>query len=214
MKISDFIDQVYLINLNSRPDKLQSAIETLNASGIYSFKRISPNFDSFDDSLLLSKERQSVKDSHIRCVKDAIENGYNNIIIFEDDIVFNQDDNDISCNIEYHIDKCIRFISENTYSIFYLDNIFGLGRDDNNVINSVLRREYNGDIVKIDGKAYTHSYILNKNIFKHFVDEQLRLNNCGNDGVSSMLKCIKYMYSKGIYDQKIGYKSDNNFNRY
>lgn len=211
MDITDIIDQVYLINLDSRTDRLESAIETLNTAGIYLFKKISPNFDAFDESSILSKERQSVKDSHVRCVKDAIENNYNNIIIFEDDIVLNQDDSDISENIDKHMNICLDFIKNNNYSIFYFDNIFGLGRTSCNEINEISRYNNSNGIISIPGKAYTHSYAINKSAFIYFIEEQSRLKNCGNDGVSSLMKCTKYMYSNGIFDQKIGYKSDNNF---
>lgn len=209
MNIEDAIDRVYLINFDNRPDKLESSKKMFEKLGITSYQRIVPNFNTFDDSSYLTKERQSVKDSHLRCVKDAIENNYTNILIFEDDFTFNQDDKDIEENIGYHIDACMDFIKKNSFDILYLDNMKTIYKDENNVLTKIERRKHEEDFVLIKGKAYVHSYILNKRIFQAFVDGQTKYKSTGNDGVISHLKGIKYMYSKGIFDQKLGIKADN-----
>ena len=209
MNIEDAIDRVYLINFDNRPDKLESSKKMFEKLGITSYQRIVPNFNTFDDSSYLTKERQSVKDSHLRCVKDAIENNYTNILIFEDDFTFNQDDKDIEENIGYHIDTCMNFIKKNSFDILYLDNMKTIYKDENNVLTKIERRKHKEDFVLIKGKAYAHSYILNKRIFQEFVDAQIKYKSTGNDGVISHLKGTKYMYSKGIFDQKLGVAADN-----
>lgn len=209
MVIEDVIDKVYLINLDSRPDKLESSKKIFEKLGITSYKRIIPNFNTFDTNSYLNKERQSVKDSHVRCVQDAIKNNYTNILIFEDDFVFNQEDKEVEENIEQHIELCMSFIKKNSFDILYLDNMKTIHKDKDNVLIKIERRRHEEDFVLIKGKAYVHSYILNKRIFQAFVDGQTKYKSTGNDGVISHLKGTKYMYSKGIFDQKLGIKADN-----
>ena len=209
MKIEDVIDQIYLINMGNRPDKLESSKMMFEKLGITSFKRIVPNFEAFNVDSYLCKERQSVKDSHTRCVLDAIENDYTNILIFEDDFVFNQEDKEVEENIGQHIEACMSFIKKNSFDILYLDNMKTIHKDKDNVLIKIERRRHEENFVLIKGKAYVHSYILNKRIFQAFVDGQTKYKSTGNDGVISHLKGIKYMYSKGIFDQKLGIKADN-----
>lgn len=203
------IDQVYLINLDERVDKFESAINMFRKLGINSYVRIVPNFDKYDESVSLNKFRQSVKDSHVRCVNDALFNNYNNILIFEDDFTFNQDDLDIEKNIHMHIAECNSFIKNNEFDIMYLDNIKRIIKDSDNNTKSIIRYTSSNKIAQIVGKAYTHSYILNKNIFREFVNAQIKYRSTGNDAVSANLKCKKYMYCPGMFDQKIGIHADN-----
>lgn len=208
--LKDFIDKVYLINLESRHDRLSKATSVLTDSGIHEFKIINPNLDIIFENSALSKERQSVKDSHMRCIIDAIENKYENIIIFEDDIVFNQSDGDIEDNIQEHLRRCMEFIKKNEYDIFYLDNISVIQKDSNGIVTSLNRDHYTNDIDKITGKPYAHSYVLNKRVFSRLLSAQLDNPSICNDGVLIKIDAIKYIYNKGIYDQQIGVLSNNN----
>ena len=203
------IDQVYLINFAERKDKLESCLAIFNKLGFYLYKIIEPNFDSFNSSLFLTKERQSVKSSHVRCVKDAIQNNYTNILIFEDDITFNQSDESIERDILHHLAVCNSFIEKTDFGILYLDNIKLIKKDENNLVIELIRYSNGDGIVKIPGKAYAHSYVLNKSAFSMFVDSQLKYAAGGNDGIIANLNCPKYMYSGGIFDQKLGIKADN-----
>ena len=133
------IDQIYLINIAERKDKLNACLEIFNKLGFGSYKIIEPNFDSFNSSLFLTKERQSVKSSHVRCVKDAIQNNYMNILIFEDDITFNQSDESIESDILHHLSVCNSFIEKADFGILYLDNIKFIKKDEDNRVIELVR---------------------------------------------------------------------------
>ena len=98
IKVNDFFDKVYLINLKRRPDKLKTSTDLLNKLGI-EFKLfeaidfcdgipadypVQPIHDSF-----LAKSKPGAFGcfmSHIEIIKDAKANKYNKILIFEDDV--------------------------------------------------------------------------------------------------------------------------------
>ena len=142
-------------------------------------------------------------------MKDAIQNNYMNILIFEDDITFNQSDESIESDILHHLSVCNSFIEKADFGILYLDNIKFIKKDEDNRVIELVRYPSGDGIVKIPGKAYAHSYVLNKSAFSIFIDSQLKHAAGGNDGIIANLNCLKYMYSDGIFDQKIGIVADN-----
>lgn len=101
------IDHIYVINLDSRPDRLQTISESLKQAGIVSWQRwpaVKPT--TYTDDMCrqfnieyAQKESLDVhkyilgalgcKLSHIECIKDAKEKGYQTIMVLEDDCVFN-----------------------------------------------------------------------------------------------------------------------------
>ncbi len=80
-EIVQFVDQSYCINLDSRPDRWREVSLRFKEIGIdKSVKRVSAV--THDDP------REGCRQSHIRIVEEAIERGYENILIFEDDVLF------------------------------------------------------------------------------------------------------------------------------
>lgn len=87
--VNDVFDQVYLINLDRRPDRLHKSNLQLVEHGI-SYQRVS----AFDGSKLdlekdaLFRGQFGCKYSHLNCLYDIRQNQYKSALILEDDCVF------------------------------------------------------------------------------------------------------------------------------
>lgn len=91
-KLNEFVNRVYVINLERRKDRLEHTIKE--------FKKINVSFERINaiDGKLLDIQENDVRKSQIGClrshisvIKDALKNGYNKIAIFEDDNIFCED---------------------------------------------------------------------------------------------------------------------------
>jgi hypothetical protein len=76
-----YVDKVYCINLDSRKDRWAEATSRFEEIGIAD--------DVIRVSAVVSDDpREGCRLSHVQCVEDAIENNFENILIFEDDVLF------------------------------------------------------------------------------------------------------------------------------
>ncbi len=99
MSINDYFDKIYVLNLHKRKDRLLDITKRLNRFGI-EYER----FGATDGSVMrpiwesFCKENKSFSNpnylacsiSHLSIYKDAILNGYNRILIIEDDVLINK----------------------------------------------------------------------------------------------------------------------------
>lgn len=206
-----YFDMVYLINLDSRADRLESTLALFDRLKITKYKRIVPvDASTLQPIELLTAENISCKLSHESCVEDAIANNYNRIMIFEDDICLNQLNPTIETNLGYHLNECFEYLKNNEWDIFYFDNILKTTKDSNKVLIKIERYDdtFGPFVRKILGKWYAHSYALNKTSFEKLLAKQ-KGNNYRNDNNLRNVKLNKYCYIKGIFDQKLGETSNN-----
>jgi GR25 family glycosyltransferase involved in LPS biosynthesis len=82
--ISEYVDKIFLINLEHRKDRLKESIHELDRVGIVNDMTI---FPAVEHSLGII----GCTLSHYELVKHAKNKGYKNILIFEDDIEFHDD---------------------------------------------------------------------------------------------------------------------------
>jgi len=123
--VLNYFDQVYVINLDSRPDRMKQVNELLSQYKI-NYKRISGVYlkDKYTDVINKKTNTSSLGHlgcilSHVKCCKDALDNNYNKILVLEDDITF----------IENHINiinfqKLYNEIQTIDWNIFYLGATF------------------------------------------------------------------------------------------
>jgi hypothetical protein len=76
------IDKRYIINLNSRVDRLQHAKMELRMAGIKDVER----FPAVDGKALGMDGIYGCFHSHLNIIKEAFEKKYNNVLVFEDDL--------------------------------------------------------------------------------------------------------------------------------
>ncbi len=137
----DFVDKIYCINLDSRKDRWQQVTHQFEKVGIVDYvERISAIVDK--------DPRKGCLDSHFYCINDSIKNGYENILIFEDDVYFV----DFDCEI---LAEAINFIVHDLHwDLFYLGgNVMYPAKF---VYKHVFKTRF----------FSTHAYIVNQRAFK------------------------------------------------
>ena len=106
----NFFDKIFCINLKYRKDRYISANKVFNKLNI-----INVEFYITDKSP--KGGRYGCFESHINVIKKAYHLGYNNILIFEDDI---RPSNFYNLDL---LDSSIDFMKNNNWDIFYLGYI-------------------------------------------------------------------------------------------
>ena len=197
----EYFDMVYFINLPIRTDRYDNIMNMFRILNITKYKKIVPITDDISST-------KSCKSSHISCIDDAIENDYDKIFIFEDDVCFNQDNIEIEKKLDYHLDICFNFLMSNNWNLFYFDNMIQF-RKENNIIKGIFRDKVHKGIEKIPGKLFTHSYAIHKESFKCIKD--FASSDLNIDSILYIIKLDnKYMYCEGIFDQSLNITSDIN----
>jgi len=110
--INDYFDKIYLINLDRRKDRMEAVTKELEAAKIKNYKRVSAvdfpveDIKKFPKKLYRNFHLHAIKEedkeefekkyiaasigvrkSHLSCIKDAKKNGFDKILILEDDVV-------------------------------------------------------------------------------------------------------------------------------
>lgn len=159
--INTYFDKVYLINLDSRPDRLET-VHTLLSKYNIKYTRISGVYlkDKYTDSAgynnTSSLGHLGCILSHLKCLQDSLDNNLNRVLVLEDDITF----------IEDHINQ-INFetlyngIQDINWDLFYLGATF-----DSKLCN--LKKH----IDEPTGEVWaTQSIAYNKNIIKKIINK-------------------------------------------
>jgi len=194
----DYFDMVYFINLPVRTDRYNNIMTIFNILNITKYKHIIP--------IINISSELSCKLSHISCIDDAIENNYDKICIFEDDICFNQDNIEIEKNLDYHLNTCFNFLKNNNWNLFYFDNMIQFIKEDR-IIKGIFRDKVHKGIEKIPGKLFTHSYAIFNSSYSDI--KNFALSNLNIDSILYLIKIDnKYMYCDGIFDQSLNMISD------
>ena len=132
------IDKVYCITIFNREDRQTKIMEQSDKYNIpITFLKVKKNEDPVKGCAM----------SHLECIKDAKKNNYKNVLILEDDMLF--DDEIIQ---SYFDTKEIIQIPENF-------NIFFLG------YNANYGYRYDKNIIKLLSAQCAHSYILSNNVY-------------------------------------------------
>lgn len=113
MKIQEFVDEAYYINLDYRTDRRKFMETQLTKLGLYDFIRREPGVDVFgktdyirDDSHKMFLAGQACSLAHQNVIKRAKENGSKNVLIMEDDALFYDCDDYKSLEIiEFALDE-------------------------------------------------------------------------------------------------------------
>lgn len=154
-----YFDKIFVINLDSRPDRWKSMVEELERAGIKNYERFSavritdyktipPNLYQHCHFSPLAKNSKyhigmvGCKLSHISVIRIAKSRGYNRILILEDDVIFLPNPGKI-------LEKTISQVSK--WDMLYLGATFLRA-------NSFLEGKPN--VAKVNGALTTSSYAL------------------------------------------------------
>ena len=160
--MKDNIDKIIYINLDSRKDRDLSIRSQLK---IYNLKA-----ERLSASYIENNPSQGCALSHIRCLEEAIKNNYKNILILEDDFVFNVDPKEFKNKIF----KFLKYVKN-------WDVLMLLGYN-------VISEKYNDTVNKIVESHTAAGYLVNnhyyKKLLRSFKKSYKLLNNIDNPGRS------------------------------
>jgi len=96
--MNDYIDKVYVVNMDKDVDRLEHMDKEFERIGV-KYKRI-PAVDASKNEYIINKYKNKNQEfrnavgllkSHVGIMKDALDNKYDTIAIFEDDVIFCDD---------------------------------------------------------------------------------------------------------------------------
>lgn len=174
------IDKIYCISLKDRSDRrefLKSQFEKLDHE--IHFHIVQKNKDPIRGCL----------ESHLDCIKEAKELGFNNILMLEDDILINE-----------KILEDIKSINiPKNFDMFYLGYH----------VNDGLK--YGKNILKLLSAQTTHAYIMNSQIFDYVINNiekewnsitEWSIRNKYESRTNFNVRAIDLFYSKWIHHQR------------
>jgi GR25 family glycosyltransferase involved in LPS biosynthesis len=95
MKIQEFVDEAYYINLDYRTDRREFMETQLKSLGLYDFIKRIPGVDVFGKTEYIVEDHnkmflagQACSFAHRNAIKKAKENGSKNVLVLEDDALF------------------------------------------------------------------------------------------------------------------------------
>jgi GR25 family glycosyltransferase involved in LPS biosynthesis len=135
----NFFDRIYCISLEERPDR--------RAEAMYQFKSV--GLDAFVEFVIVKKHQvnpeQGIYESHLLCMKMAIQAGAERILIFEDDVVFDR-------FMPETLQNCINFlVSDIHWNMMF----FGC------MVSRSGRTRY-PSMLKVAYRSLTHAYVVNR----------------------------------------------------
>lgn len=203
-KILNFVNKIYIINLDERKDRLTHTIKELNYYQVKNFQRFSaikPNFDNIDSKLyekysdyLSDNKKQYIvgatgcKLSHLSIIKDALKNNYENILIFEDDITFID-------NFTIYLNDFISKVSTMNWDMLYLGG--NVAKVKFSKFKDYLIQTNRTNIYKCKNFKCTHAYIINKKLFIKIIKD-LETYNSEIDNYYS--NCIQPYFNTFTYE--------------
>lgn len=166
--LSDFVDNVYVINLDSREDRLNEVTSELSRFNIQFSKQSAVNGKDLPepankiksghyDPKNWNKGALGLVETTINIIEDAKLNGYDKIIIFEDDV-------------ELHDNICLIFQNSvdelpNDWEMFH----FG-------IFHKIKPTRFSKSLVKVNGGVCCHAYMINSNVFDIYLEELNKKN--------------------------------------
>jgi GR25 family glycosyltransferase involved in LPS biosynthesis len=144
-ELFDFVDKIYCVNLDSRKDRWEQVTHQFTQIGIVdSVTRVSAIVDE--------DPRKGCLESHFFCINDAIDNGYENVLIFEDDVCF------LSYDSKVLIDVVDYLAGNALWDLFYLGG------------NVMYPAKFVHEHVFKSRFFSTHAYIVNRRAFEKILN--------------------------------------------
>lgn len=135
----DFFDRIYCISLEKRGDRRRAAAESfakVGLTGKVEFVLVRPHPSDIE---------QGMYESHMTCLRKGLEAGAQNIVVFEDDVIFDRFDDE-------HFKQCTKFLQANPgWKVLLLG---ALVRSSSKTINPFIR--------KVRYQSLAHAYALNR----------------------------------------------------
>jgi hypothetical protein len=169
MKLFDYIDEAYYINLDHREDKKEILENHLSDLGIKEYvkrrkafyppdlgypKLENGNYDPFSYG-------RCCLHSHVELIKEAKERQSSNILLFEDDVKFYTDGGYNPLEVIQNAINQLRKITN--WEIFYLGTNPGTSQTEFNLVDE--------NLIKVVEAIGTHAVLINHTIFDRIISE-------------------------------------------
>jgi GR25 family glycosyltransferase involved in LPS biosynthesis len=169
--LNDFFDKIYLINLDSRKDRLNECEQEFLKHKM-SVHRV-PAIDgskTFKAGMNRNSGNHGLLLTNIAIYEDAIKNGCNNILILEDDVMFLD-------NLNKIFFEKIKFLPDN-WDLLYLGgshifdkgNFTSISKKINEPINRNTYKSLNNELCKTTWTQTTHAVGINGKKLKNYLD--------------------------------------------
>lgn len=164
MKIRDFVNKGYYINLDYKTERNEKTKQELENNNLLDFVERVSAVAAFSETVKCDYGSDDWKkcvdgctQSHLKIIKDAKENNYERILVFEDDIFFYNGGFTNSMDI---IESAIDEIKDKDWEILYLGG-------------SLLDQYVTQDgkhLIKVGGMNTSHAFILNHTAYDTLID--------------------------------------------
>jgi GR25 family glycosyltransferase involved in LPS biosynthesis len=165
----DFFDQIYCINLKERTDRYRRVKRV--------FKKLNINVNFYRPNRDKVSGLKGCFESHLNILKDAHNKGYNNILVFEDDIGLSENYS------KRALRECVRFMKSNKkWDIFYLGVVPDLRISDTEHVS--------GSIYKLIGLC-THAVCYSKK----FIKKMSKIESWNGESLDFFYRKFKQQYA-------------------
>ncbi|MBW1866910.1 MAG: glycosyltransferase family 25 protein [Deltaproteobacteria bacterium] len=163
----EYFDKIFCISVDDRIDRQKQAKAQFDRVGL----------SSLVEFLFVKRHpedcEQGIYESHLLCIKKALDAGADTILIFEDDIIFDRFTPEI-------LETCVGFLSSDTeWKLFFMGCLVKKSRKTG--IRSIRKIKY---------RSLTHAYVLNKKSAKQILGKKW-----GGIAYDAMLRTV----NGGIY---------------
>lgn len=161
MKLKDFVNKGYYINLDYKTERNEKTIEELKKYDLTDLVQRVSAVQAFDQTVVCEYGSDDWKkcvdgctQSHLKIINEAIENNYERILIFEDDIHFYEDGIiPPITKIENPLDEITKV---NAWDILYLGG---------SLLDQYVTLT-DKHLIRVSGMNTSHAYILNHTAFE------------------------------------------------
>lgn len=161
--LNTFFDQIYCINLQRRPDKWAHCDSQFEKYGIKEVQRVKAidglnppvsmwHYYNVPQDCRLKAGEIGLIISNLRILEDALDHGYSNILILEDDVLFSDELN--------NIDEYFKALPENW------DMVYASANHNTHVEFSTPPQEINDKIYKLHNSYSTHFVGIRREMFE------------------------------------------------
>jgi GR25 family glycosyltransferase involved in LPS biosynthesis len=165
MKITEFFNKTFCINLERRSDRWDECLSEFDKHGITNVDRfIAVDGKNLDQSLpgFMTPSRTALVLTNIQIIEEAIKNGYETILILEDDIEFDPQ--------VVEMDSYFDLLPDDWDMLYF-------GGNHNTHVGSAPPNIINEKVCKLHNTYSTHCVAINKKAFQKVLD---RIKKCDN----------------------------------
>jgi glycosyl transferase family 25 len=165
MKITEFFNKTFCINLERRPDRWDECLSEFDKHGITNVDRfIAVDGKNLTQSLsgFMTPSRMALVQTNIQIIEEAIKNDYDSILILEDDVEFDPQ--------VVEMDSYFDLLPDDWDMLYF-------GGNHNTHVGSPPPNIINEKVCKLHNTYSTHCVAINKRAFQKVLD---RIKKCDN----------------------------------